>query len=98
MLGQSVEHPFLVNHPAGLWENLGLGAGKGSGSWVLGWLTFEIAAVLPAPRQGQASLTLLETAQQVLLKQQVYSPGCCGEPASVLISWRSCAATPEPEP
>lgn len=58
----------------------------------------EIAAVLPAPRQGQASLTLPETAQQVLLKQQVYSPGYCGESASVLISWRGCAATPELEP
>lgn len=58
----------------------------------------EIAAVLPAPRQGQASLTLPETAQQVLLKQQVYSPGYCGEPASVLISWRGCAAAPELEP
>lgn len=50
----------------------------------------EMAAVLP--RQGQASLTLPETARQVVLKQQVYSPGCNGEPALALISWRGHAA------
>lgn len=38
---QSVEHPFLVNHLAGLWENLVLGACEDSGSWVLGWLSLR---------------------------------------------------------
>lgn len=62
----SVEHPFLVNHLVQLWQNLVLGAGKGSG-WEC-WGELPCEGCLQHFQAGSGFSDITGDVQRLLLK------------------------------